>query len=436
MERQASTASRFKRTMKAAWSAAFALAITGAVGVTVATPAQAASVDTNQWYVLENRQSGKVMEVADWSTADGGVIQQFTRNDGAWQQWRFKSVGSGWYVLENRHSGKVVDLWENKTADGTPFRQFTAHNGVNQQFKLADSNGGAHKRLINNASSKALTVTDRSKADFATVTALSDKNQFNQQWKLIPVSTSGSTGGSTDAGTGTGVADGNFASWPKASSQTKVSKTIPVPKSGFDGKMVRYYGISAGDQDENQPAMFELEDGATIKNVIIGDGAGDGIHCKGTCTIENVWWENVGEDAATHKGKESNHVMTVNGGGARSADDKVFQHNGSGKVVIKNFQVEDFGKLYRSCGNCSKQYARSVEISNILATGPALSIAGINSNLGDKATIKNVTIVNDPKKKIAICEEYNGVTKGEPKKISTGPSSACNYSASTVTYRN
>ena len=87
--------------------------------------------------------------------------------------------------------------------------------------------------------------------------------------------------------------------------------------------------------------------------------------------------------------------MTVNGGGARSASDKVFQHNGPGKFVIKNFQVSDFGKLYRSCGNCSKQYARTVVIDNIKVTAPGKSLVGINSNLGDKATITNVTIYND-----------------------------------------
>lgn len=444
MTHQAQGGRRFARTLKAAWSAALAVALTGAVGLAVATPAQAASVDTNKWYVLENHQSGKALEVANFSTAAGGELQQYTRNDGAWQQWRFISVGSGYYVIENRHSGKVIDLWENKTADGTPFKQWDRNDRYNQQFKLVDSNKGEHVRLINRANNGAVTVTDRSKADFASITVLSNKNQYNQQWKLIPVSTSGNTGGSNSGDTGntggnnsgdTGKADGQFAAWPKAASSKKVSSTIKVPKSGLDGKMVRYYGISDGSQDESQPAMFELEDGATIKNVIIGEGAGDGIHCKGTCTIENVWWENVGEDAATQKGKISGQVMTINGGGARSADDKVFQHNGPGKMVIKNVQIEDFGKVFRSCGNCSTQYARSVEIDNIMVTAPGKSLVGINSNLGDKATIRNVTIVGDSKRKIAICEEYKGVTKGEPKKVASGPSSACNYSDKDITYR-
>ena len=222
--------------------------------------------------------------------------------------------------------------------------------------------------------------------------------------------------------------------WPTAKGSVKVSSTTAV-KTSFDGGLKRYYGIGDGGQSESQDPMFTVADGGTIKNVIIGTPAGDGIHCLGTCTIQNVWWEDVGEDAATLKGSSSSQVMTVNGGGARSASDKVFQHNGPGKFVIKNFQVSDFGKLYRSCGNCSKQYARTVVIDNIKVTAPGKSLAGINSNLGDKATITNVTIYNDSSKKIAICDEYKGVTSGEPSKIGSGPSSACGYSTSSITYK-
>ncbi|GCD21268.1 pectate lyase [Cellulomonas algicola] len=404
-----------------------ATAVAATVGLTAATTASAASVDTGAYYVLLNRQSGKAVEVANWSTADGGVVQQWTRNDGNWQQWRFVDAGSGWYKLQNRHSGKVLDLWGWSTADGGEFRQYSDLNGTNQQFKLGDSEG-SRIRLINRHSGKAVTVTDRSTADGATITQLTDNNQYNQQFDLVKV---GSGGGTTTPPPSNG---GSFPAWPSATSAKKVSSTISVSGT-FDGGYVRYYGISSGDQDESQPPIFQLSDGAVLKNVIIGTGAGDGVHCTGTCTLQNVWWEDVGEDAATLKGSSSSQVMTVDGGGARSASDKVFQHNGPGKFVIKNFQVSDFGKLYRSCGNCSKQYARTVVVDNVKVTAPGKSLVGINSNLGDKATITNVQIYNDSSKKIAICEEYKGVTSGEPSKIGSGPSAACGYSTSSISYR-
>ncbi|MFI7439913.1 pectate lyase [Nonomuraea indica] len=39
--------------------------------------------------------------------------------------------------------------------------------------------------------------------------------------------------------------------------------------------------------------------GGTVRNVILDAPAGGGIHREGSCTIRDVWWNDVGEDAAT-----------------------------------------------------------------------------------------------------------------------------------------
>ncbi|KAH7703039.1 pectate lyase [Aphelenchoides avenae] len=147
------------------------------------------------------------------------------------------------------------------------------------------------------------------------------------------------------------------AQFPNPSETKKVPKTIPVKKgTPYDGKGARHTaGFADGGQDEGQPPVFELEDGAIIRNVVLGAPAADGIHCLGSCTIENVC-----------------------GGGAKKADDKVFQHNGGGTLTIKNFYVENVGKLYRSCGNCennSKSLPRKVVIDGVTAKGPIKSLA-------------------------------------------------------------
>ncbi|KEY67599.1 hypothetical protein S7711_08272 [Stachybotrys chartarum IBT 7711] len=92
-------------------------------------------------------------------------------------------------------------------------------------------------------------------------------------------------------------------------------------------------------------ASFILADGATLSNVIIGKSSGDGVHCKGKCTLNNVWWVDVCEDAATFK--MTSGTSTVNGGGAFKAADKVFQFNGRGTLNINDFYVNDYGKLTR-----------------------------------------------------------------------------------------
>jgi len=71
----------------------------------------------------------------------------------------------------------------------------------------------------------------------------------------------------------------------------------------------------------------------------------------------------------------------VDGGGAARADDKVFQDSrgAGGSVTIRNFAVSDFGKLYRSCGNCSTRAARSVTVEGVTATAPAASSSASTS---------------------------------------------------------
>jgi hypothetical protein len=199
--------------------------------------------------------------------------------------------------------------------------------------------------------------------------------------------------------------------------------------------MRRFYGsgpLGTSGQGEDQDPVFELAPGATLRNVIIGAPAADGIHCRGACTLENVWWQDVGEDAATFRGSSSSQQSFVRCGGARSASDKVFQHNGAGTVTISNFTVESFGKLYRSCGNCSDQYARHVVLQDIVArSGSAL--VGINTNYGDTADFDRITIYGS----MDICQRYIGNDSGdEPDLTGSGSDSQyCRYTSSDITRR-
>jgi hypothetical protein len=70
------------------------------------------------YYRLINRNSGKVAEVAAFSTADGGNVQQWTSTGTSSQQWSFVSVGGGYYNVINRNSGKCLDVNGASTADG------------------------------------------------------------------------------------------------------------------------------------------------------------------------------------------------------------------------------------------------------------------------------------------------------------------------------
>lgn len=124
-------------------------------------------------------------------------------------------------------------------------------------------------------------------------------------------------------------------------------------------------------------------------------------------------------DAATFK--QSDGISYVNGGGCRSAADKVFQHNGFGTLKIKNFFADTFGKLYRSCGNCSGNgKPRHVTMDNIYAINPGTPglLIGINANYGDTAVVSNSCGVKMEK----ACALYEGCNNScESPLISSGP---------------
>ncbi|WP_204005856.1 non-reducing end alpha-L-arabinofuranosidase family hydrolase [Virgisporangium aurantiacum] len=169
-----------------------ALVAAGATA-TVAAPAAAATVDTNAWYVLVNRNSGKALDVYNLATNDGARITQWTRNNGNQQQWQFVDSGGGYYRIKSRHSGKVLDVYNFSTADGGSIVQWADGNGTNQQFRLADSSDG-YVRFINRNSNKAVEVQGASTSDGANVVQYSDWGGANQQWQLVPVGTGGGGG--------------------------------------------------------------------------------------------------------------------------------------------------------------------------------------------------------------------------------------------------
>ncbi|MFI0793703.1 family 43 glycosylhydrolase [Micromonospora rubida] len=190
---------RWSAPRRRGWLSRVAAAMVVVVGGALAavgptSPAAAATVDTNAWYVVVNRNSGKALDVYNRATTDGARITQWTRNDGTNQQWQFVDSGGGYYRLKSRLSGKVLDVYNFSTANGASIVQWGDGNGVNQQFRLADSAGG-YVRLINRNSNKAVEMQNASTADGGNVVQYDDFNGSHQQWQLIRVGDGGNPGG-------------------------------------------------------------------------------------------------------------------------------------------------------------------------------------------------------------------------------------------------
>ncbi|MET8044287.1 RICIN domain-containing protein [Micromonospora sp. NPDC005215] len=276
-------------------------ALVGAVGAVLvgAPPAAAASIDTNASYVLVNRHSGKVLDVRDTSTADGAALQQWSRNDGAWQQFQFVSSGGGYYRLKARHSGKVVDLFEWNTADGAEYRQWSDLNGTNQQFQVLDSDGG-HVRLINRHSAKALEVWERSTADGGRISQYTDVNGANQQWQLVAVG-GGGTPPTTGCGSGSSNAEAvlSGSTWTARNGSSTVYSgsdmlsamqaavnSLSAGRTSKQRVMVRGSGSMSAGSRLSLPSYTTLAVCGTIN--VTGSGSGDQapVYSRGTTDVE------------------------------------------------------------------------------------------------------------------------------------------------------
>ncbi|WP_437785700.1 pectate lyase [Sorangium sp. So ce1097] len=212
----------------------------------------------------------------------------------------------------------------------------------------------------------------------------------------------------------------------------------------FNNQKIGVNNTADCDDGEGQKTVFEVEHGVTVKNLIIAGGlpGGNGIVCKGDCTLDHVYWEDVCEDAATNSADGA--TMRINSSIALHASDKVFQHNAKGgsTTIVTNSYIADFGKLWRSCGDCTANGGpRHLVIDNVRVEGVKTTVAGANQNYGDTVTITNLHVkggYDEDDDKPKICQEYRAVTDhmGESQKLHGGASqwntATCHVSKSDV----
>jgi hypothetical protein len=238
----------------------------------------------------------------------------------------------------------------------------------------------------------------------------------------------GGAGAGGTAGAAGGVGQSSTCpniTWPTGSGSKSLGGGMTVT-GVYDGGMAVHEGTlndcSTGDQDSTTP-LFDVANGGTVKNVVMGRRVGDGIHCQGSCTIENVWFPQICDDAITILGSGT---VTIRNSGFKNARDKTIQHNGTATVTIDNVYVETAGKLYRSCGEGCSGNARTATLSNIVAIGVD-QVAGVSTN--DHVTLRNICTYRT----FSICSMYepgssDEVTTGV-NQSNEGPSTNCIFTA-------
>lgn len=167
-----------------ALAAAVVLATTVLIGLTAdRADAQPTASD---WYTVQSRHSGLVLDIQGASTATGAILTQYTNWEGTNQQFRFIDLGTGYHKIQVRGSGLVLDVWNASTADGATVAQYTDTGGANQQWKVTRDSSGYYS-IVNRHSGKALDVYNWSTSAGAPIVQYTPTGATNQQWSLTPV---------------------------------------------------------------------------------------------------------------------------------------------------------------------------------------------------------------------------------------------------------
>jgi hypothetical protein len=145
----------------------------------------------NGRYIVVNRNSGRVMEVAGASTDNGANIRQNAYTGGTHQQWDILPFSSAYgdqsfYAITAVHSGKAADVNNFSYDDGGNVQQWENWEGANQLW-FFEYAGDGYFHIRSRWSGKYLDVTGSSTVSGANIRQWSGLNGLNQQWRLIPV---------------------------------------------------------------------------------------------------------------------------------------------------------------------------------------------------------------------------------------------------------
>ena len=143
-------------------------------------------------YALVNRASGQVMEVANGSASAGANIQQGINSGATYQQWNVTPVSSriggdfSYFTITAVNSGKSLDVFNWSLDNNGNIALWNDTKGANQQWYLEYAGEGWFY-IRSRFSSKCLEVVNSSSTDGANIEQWDKNGGTNQQWRFIQV---------------------------------------------------------------------------------------------------------------------------------------------------------------------------------------------------------------------------------------------------------
>jgi chitinase len=135
-------------------------------------------------YTITSAFSGKCVDIAAASTANGAQVQQYQCNGTGAQTFKVTNMGAGWYRLVNTHSGKAIDIDSASTADGAKVQQYTDNGTGAQRFSIKPGADATTFVLTNENSGKCLDVAGWSTNDSGKIQQWHCTGNVNQAWRF------------------------------------------------------------------------------------------------------------------------------------------------------------------------------------------------------------------------------------------------------------
>ena len=142
-------------------------------------------------YSIGSQHSKLCLGNAGGNNADGTRIVQTNCSATATQRFDLLPEAAGTYRLVNVSSGKSLDIADISTANGALLTQWSATNGDNQRFIVDSADGGY--RIQARHSQRCLDLKDWNTSDGGLVQQWSCGSQANQRWSFTPAESSGGT---------------------------------------------------------------------------------------------------------------------------------------------------------------------------------------------------------------------------------------------------
>jgi len=139
-------------------------------------------------YEIVNSLTGKALDVAAGSSANGATVQQWAVNGFEQQQWQFVPLPIEGFTIRNTLTGGVLDVTGLSTSNGAAIQQWQSTGAANQQWQLLPVDD-VHYQIVNVNSGKVIEVADGSAANGAEIRQWDYTGSPQQLWVLIPRTT-------------------------------------------------------------------------------------------------------------------------------------------------------------------------------------------------------------------------------------------------------